>query len=136
MITQRQAEKEEQQRIKNLVLNYDLRENEETDGEEHLTPYGPSINIHHVPAGHEKTPSHHHHNRLDNRSSKERGQRVRKLQFSDVDWYDIPGTRPLHEQEQVPSALQGRKNRPSPGGRRRNLWPTPVRRVGAKEEHD
>ncbi|GAB1318794.1 mRNA decay protein [Madurella fahalii] len=67
MINQRQAAKEEQQRIKNLVLNLDLRENEENDG-------------------HEKPASHHHHNRPDNRSGKERsGQRVRKLQLSDVD---------------------------------------------------
>lgn len=32
MRNQQQAEKEEQQRIKNLVLNYDLRENEEQEG--------------------------------------------------------------------------------------------------------
>ncbi|KAL2127794.1 hypothetical protein VTI74DRAFT_10162 [Chaetomium olivicolor] len=67
MINQRQAAKEEQQRIKNLVLNLDLRESEDNDG-------------------HDKPPSHHPYNRLDNRSSKERGQRVRRLQLSDVDW--------------------------------------------------
>ena len=32
MITQQQAEKEEQQRIKNLVLNYDLQQNEDPEG--------------------------------------------------------------------------------------------------------
>ncbi|KAK3318344.1 armadillo-type protein [Apodospora peruviana] len=64
--TQQEAEKEEHQRIKNLVLNYDLRESEDHDG-------------------HEK-PNAHHHNRLDSRSVKG-GQRVRKLQLSDVDWY-------------------------------------------------
>lgn len=94
LINQRQAAKEEQQRIKNLVLNYDLRENEEQDGEEHLNPYGPSINIHTSAGPNEKPPSHHHHNRLDIRSGKDRGQRVRKLQLSDVDWYDNPGRRP------------------------------------------
>ncbi|ROT38700.1 hypothetical protein SODALDRAFT_333322, partial [Sodiomyces alkalinus F11] len=36
MKNQQQAEKEEQQRIKNLVLNYEIRENEEQDGE--VTP--------------------------------------------------------------------------------------------------
>lgn len=67
MKTQQQAEKEEQQRIKNLVLNYDLRDSEDQDGNE--------------------KPNSHHHNRADNRSVKERGgQRVRKLQLSDVDW--------------------------------------------------
>ncbi|KAK4130777.1 ARM repeat-containing protein [Trichocladium antarcticum] len=76
MINQRQVAKEEQQRIKNLVLNYDLRDNEEPD------------------AGNEKPAAHHHHNRPDIRSGKERGgQRVRKLQLSDVDWYDNPGKR-------------------------------------------
>ncbi|KAI0890310.1 ARM repeat-containing protein [Annulohypoxylon maeteangense] len=65
MKTQQQAEREEQQRIKNLVLNYDLRENEDTDG-------------------HDKSP--YHLNRPD-KSTKERGgQRVRRLQLSDVDW--------------------------------------------------
>jgi len=68
MINQRQAAKEEQQRIKNLVLNYDLREEEEDDDND-------------------KPISHHHHfNRSENRNSKDRGQRVRKLQLSDVDW--------------------------------------------------
>jgi len=33
MMNQQQAEREEQQRIKNLVLNYDLRESEDQDGE-------------------------------------------------------------------------------------------------------
>lgn len=32
MKNQQQAEREEQQRIKNLVLNYDLQQNEDTDG--------------------------------------------------------------------------------------------------------
>lgn len=66
MKTQQQAEREEQQRIKNLVLNYDLRENEDPDG-------------------HDK-PSSYYTSRSD-KSGKERGgQRVRRLQLSDVDW--------------------------------------------------
>ncbi|KAG8419190.1 mRNA decay protein [Metarhizium acridum] len=65
MKTQQQAEKEEQQRIKNLVLNYDLQQSEDQEGSEKATTF--------------------HHNRVD-RSSKDRGQRVRKLQLSDVDW--------------------------------------------------
>ncbi|CAK7208461.1 mRNA decay protein [Sporothrix bragantina] len=68
MRNQQQAEKEEQQRIKNLVLNLDLRENEEND------------------AAHDK-PSSYFHNRSD-KPGKERTQRVRKLQLSDVDWYE------------------------------------------------
>jgi regulator of nonsense transcripts 2 len=134
MINQRQAAKEEQQRIKNLVLNLDLRENEEHDGEENLTPYGPHSNIHHSSAGPEKPPSHHHHNRPENRSGKERGQRVRKLQLSDVDWYDNnPGTKPLQEREQVRTASQGRPKGVTANRRRRNVWQQPVRGVVARE---
>lgn len=33
MRSQQQAEREEQQRIKNLVLNYDLRENDVEEGQ-------------------------------------------------------------------------------------------------------
>jgi len=36
MKNQQQAEREEQQRIKNLVLNYDLRESEDQDGKVQL----------------------------------------------------------------------------------------------------
>ncbi|KAK0643480.1 armadillo-type protein [Cercophora newfieldiana] len=89
MKNQQQAEREEQQRIKNLVLNYDLRENEDPDGEQYSTPLKPNSNIHISSAGNDKTTSH-HHNRADNRSVKERGgQRVRKLQLSDVDWPEV-----------------------------------------------
>jgi hypothetical protein len=88
MKNQQQAEKEEQQRIKNLVLNYDLRENEDADGELNSAPLKANPNIHTSYTGNDKTTMH-HHNRADNRSVKERGgQRVRKLQLSDVDWYE------------------------------------------------
>ncbi|KAI1409155.1 ARM repeat-containing protein [Hypoxylon sp. FL1857] len=87
MKTQQQAEREEQQRIKNLVLNYDLRESEDPDGDSQVTPLQPNTNIHNsTHSGHEK--SSYHPNRSE-KSSKERGgQRVRRLQLSDVDWYD------------------------------------------------
>ncbi|KAI1079092.1 ARM repeat-containing protein [Whalleya microplaca] len=87
MKSQQQAEREEQQRIKNLVLNYDLRESEEADGDTHLTPLHPNTNIHKTPnSGHEKTPSY-HPNRPDKSVKDRGGQRVRRLQLSDVDWY-------------------------------------------------
>ncbi|KAG5927607.1 hypothetical protein E4U42_002027 [Claviceps africana] len=66
MKTQQQAEKEEQQRIKNLVLNYDLQQNEDQDAEHERTLAG-------------------QYNRVE-RPNKDRSQRVRKLQLSDVDW--------------------------------------------------
>lgn len=65
MKNQQQAEKEEQQRIKNLVLNYDLQQSDEPETSDR--------------------PSTFHHNRVE-RLGKDRGQRVRKLQLSDVDW--------------------------------------------------
>lgn len=68
MRSQQQAEREEQQRIKNLVLNYDLREN---DGEE----------------GSDSRPiTHHHNHRYDKANNKNPGQRVKKLQFEDFEW--------------------------------------------------
>lgn len=65
MKSSQQAEREEQQRIKSLVLNYDLQQSDDPDSDEKQTTF--------------------HHNRVE-RSGKDRGQRVRKLQLSDVDW--------------------------------------------------
>ncbi|KAK1729077.1 MIF4G domain-containing protein [Colletotrichum acutatum] len=86
MKTQQQAEREEQQRIKNLVLNYDLRESEDQDGNDCPKPIKGHLDIHIPQAGHEK-PTSYHHNRTD-RGKDRGGQRVRKLQLSDVDWYE------------------------------------------------
>lgn len=66
MKTQQQAEREEQQRIKNLVLNYDLRESEDTDGPEKTTTY--------------------HINRPEKQGKDRGGQRVRRLEMNDLDW--------------------------------------------------
>ncbi|KAN0104472.1 ARM repeat-containing protein [Hyaloscypha variabilis] len=67
MKTQQAAEREEQQRIKNLVLNYDLRDGEEQDGLEKA-------------AGMNYT-------RPDKSGNNRSGQRARKLQLNDIDWY-------------------------------------------------
>lgn len=85
MKNQQQAEREEQQRIKNLVLNYDLRENEDQDGKYSLPILQSNPNVHNDGTGHDK-PTSYHHNRAD-RGKDRGGQRVRKLQLSDVDWY-------------------------------------------------
>ncbi|RKF61378.1 Regulator of nonsense transcripts 2 [Erysiphe neolycopersici] len=66
MKSQQQAEREEQQRIKNLVLNYDLRDGDEQEEKITIMSY----------------------TRLDKSSHNRSGQRARKLQLSDVDWYD------------------------------------------------
>jgi regulator of nonsense transcripts 2 len=97
MKTQQQAEKEEQQRIKNLVLNYDLRENDDQDGDTYQKSLLPNANIHQINvSGHEKPPSY-HPNRLEKPGKERGGQRVRRLQLSDVDWYDRP-----HQNESTP----------------------------------
>lgn len=89
MRTQQQAEKEEQQRIKNLVLNYDMRENEEQDSMDSSTEHLPwRATANHCPdaTAYDRLPSF-HSNRIE-KPSKERGaQRGRRLQLSDVDWY-------------------------------------------------
>lgn len=86
MKTQQQAEREEQQRIKSLVLNYDLRDGEDQDGDFTLPPIPPNYNIHKYPTGIEKLTS--SHARPDKSGNNRSGQRARKLQLSDVDWYD------------------------------------------------
>jgi hypothetical protein len=86
MKTQQQIEREEQQRIKSLVLNYDLREGEDQDGDLALTPITPNMNIHRNQLGIEKLAS--SHARPDKSSNNRSGQRARRLQLSDVDWYD------------------------------------------------
>lgn len=84
MKTQQQAEKEEQQRIKNLVLNYDLRETEEPDGDTTTTTPLQNANIHNTMiAGHEKTTTF-HVNRPENKG---KTQRIRRLEMNDLDWY-------------------------------------------------
>ena len=87
MKTQQQAEREEQQRIKSLVLNYDLRD-EEQDGEDHFHCHvQPNLNTRTKSSkGIEKTnPS---NAKLDKAGTTRSKQRARKLQLSDVDWYD------------------------------------------------
>ncbi|PGG95614.1 hypothetical protein AJ79_09950 [Helicocarpus griseus UAMH5409] len=93
MKTQQQAEREEQQRIKNLVLNYDLRDdNEPSDGE--FCPTYPPFVLEENPntkgklryKGPDKRP-HRDPRNNDKSSSNRSGFRSRKLQLSDVDWY-------------------------------------------------
>lgn len=84
MKTQQEAERAEQQRIKNLVLNYDLRDGEDQDGDT-LRPLQPNMNIHRRILGIDKASG---GARPDKSSNNRSGQRARKLQLSDVDWYD------------------------------------------------
>lgn len=91
MKTQQAAEREEQQRIKNLVLNYDLRDGEDQDGDSAHNPLLPNPNIHNRDAGLEKAAAL-TYSRPDKSGNNRSGQRARKLQLSDVDWYDAKPT--------------------------------------------
>lgn len=86
MKTQQAAEREEQQRIKNLVLNYDLRDGEDQDGDSILPSILPNPNIHKDDAGLDKAAAT-NVSRPDKSGNNRSGQRARKLQLSDVDWY-------------------------------------------------
>lgn len=91
MKTQQAAEREEQQRIKNLVLNYDLHDGEEQDGDSPHNPLLPNPNIHNRNAGVEKAAVL-TYSKPDKSGNNRSGQRARKLQLSDVDWYDSKPT--------------------------------------------
>ncbi|KAK2758364.1 hypothetical protein FQN54_004213 [Arachnomyces sp. PD_36] len=97
MKTQQQAEREEQQRIKNLVLNYDLRDDsEQNDGEDDISidPFTQGNPNTKGIKGLEKRNASHRDPRSDKSSSTRSGHRARKLQLSDVDWYGSkPGSR-------------------------------------------
>lgn len=129
MKSQKEAERAEQQRIKNLVLNYDLQdsgtdagtENAISDFFSHPNPnlrhqrpagfplvpldensfahkylsegmvgekHGSSQHQHNAPL-HQSPASNHSNARTADKSGTNRsGHRARKLQLSDVDWYD------------------------------------------------
>jgi regulator of nonsense transcripts 2 len=86
MKTQQAAEREEQQRIKNLVLNYDLRDGEDQDGDSPPSSQFPNPNIHRYDAGLDKAVTTNLF-RPDKSGNNRSGQRARRLQLSDVDWY-------------------------------------------------
>ncbi len=110
MKTQQAAEREEQQRIKNLVLNYDLRDGEDQDGDSALTPLLPNPNIHHDNAGLEKAAGM-NYTRPDKSGNNRSGQRARKLQLNDLDWYD-----PKQKISQIENARFTSKQSTSAGG--------------------
>ena len=92
MKSQQAAEREEQLRIKNLVLNYDLREeSEQQDGDSYgfLCPHGlvPLVknpNTKGLQLGSERYSASHSRS---GQGSGRNSHRARKLQLSDVDWY-------------------------------------------------
>lgn len=109
MKTQQAAEREEQQRIKNLVLNYDLREGDELDGNSSLTSLSTRRNTHEYNAGLEKAAGA-NYPRPDKSSNNRSGQRARKLQLSDVDWYDPKGNPNSLPVKRIPNVPRSKHN--------------------------
>lgn len=123
MKTQQAAEREEQQRIKNLVLNYDLRDGDEQDGDLQ-NPIPINYNIHTRNAGIDKTAGA-SYSRSDKSVNNRSGQRARKLQISDIDWYDNK-TPPLVTYQNLlpssPSAKTHQNSLSSPSGEKVASW--------------
>ncbi|KAF2101419.1 ARM repeat-containing protein [Rhizodiscina lignyota] len=118
MRTQQQAERAEQQRIKSLVLNLDLRDENDPDGDSNF-PLIPNPNHQHdggtdtavsldkSPYGATST------NRIDKAGNNRSNQRARKLQLSDVDWY---GSRSRSTSSRGSSSSGFGSSRPSANG--------------------
>jgi len=110
MKSKQAAEREEQQRIKNLVLNYDLRDPDEIDGEYILSPIKRNPNIIVDAADIDKAAAT-NYTRPDRSTNSRGGPRARKLQLSDVDWYD---TSPKSGKNSLSSYNSGDSGTPSP----------------------
>ncbi|KAJ4354264.1 mRNA decay protein [Didymosphaeria variabile] len=99
MRNKQQAEREEQQRIKSLVLNYDLRD-DDAEGESPFLydPLRPNTNKTRTETqqGLDKTHNPYAQPRLDKAGTNRSNQRSRKLQLSDVNWYAPPSRPPPH----------------------------------------
>jgi regulator of nonsense transcripts 2 len=96
MRNKQQAEKEEQQRIKSLVLNYnEARDDADDTGDSpFLFTLSPNRNRTHTKTqqGLDKTPNPYAQPRLDKAGNNRSNQRARKLQLSDVNWYGPPSS--------------------------------------------
>ena len=107
MKSQQAAEREEQRRIKNLVLNYDLRdEQDQHDGI--FSPWFPRLPVHHPledppleknpnTKGLRLGPEHHGNTSLTRSEKSGRHHRSRRLNLSDVDWYGNKSSLPGRE---------------------------------------
>ncbi|ETI20095.1 hypothetical protein G647_08129 [Cladophialophora carrionii CBS 160.54] len=91
MKSQQAAEREEQQRIKNLVLNYDLREDDSHDGIPIGFPCGPieqpPLERNPNTKGLKLGPDHYNPSLSRSERSGRHAPRARRLNLSDVDWY-------------------------------------------------
>lgn len=96
MRSKQQAEKEEQQRIKSLVLNYnEARDDVDDTGESpFLYTLSPNPNRRRADTQQvlDKPPNPYAQPRLDKAGNNRSNQRARKLQLSDVNWYGPPSS--------------------------------------------
>jgi regulator of nonsense transcripts 2 len=97
MRSKQQAEREEQQRIKSLVLNYnEARDDVDETGESPflyaLSPNPNSKQRTDTQQVTDKTPNPYAQPRIDKAGSNRSNQRARKLQLSDVNWYGPPSS--------------------------------------------
>ncbi|PSN70596.1 ARM repeat-containing protein [Corynespora cassiicola Philippines] len=121
MRNKQQAEREEQQRIKNLVLNYDLRDDNDTDGDfpfQYPLSANPNRNRAETRKGLDKTHNPYAQPRLDKAGSNRSNQRARKLQLSDVNWYGPSPSFP-QSRSRIPSttpdaSVSGRRDSVNP----------------------
>ena len=119
MKSQQAAEREEQQRIKSLVLNYDMHDENDHDGEP--CPHGLDLrqsetpwmmdnpNTKGLPLGSERHSASHTRSEGGSRRNQ---QRARKLQLNDLDWYgkkDRQNDAPIQEQDK---GTRGRRSSP------------------------
>lgn len=90
MRTKQQADKEEQQRIKSLVLNYNEARDDGDDTGDYPFSYTLQPNTNRkcteTHQGLDKTPNPYAQPRLDKAGGNRSNQRARKLQLSDVNW--------------------------------------------------
>lgn len=95
MRNKQQADKEEQQRIKSLVLSYEAQDGGDDTGD---IPFSytlhPNTNRKRTETSQvlDKTPNPYAQPRLDKAGHNSRNQRARKLQLSDVNWYGSPSS--------------------------------------------
>lgn len=121
MKSQQAAEREEQQRIKNLVLNYDLREDDQHDG---IHSGFPSDPIEQPPLeknpntkGLKLGPEHYNPSLSRAERSGRHAPRARRLNLSDVDWYG--------KKSHVKAENESPKNTRSPQIKSPNLFKKP-----------
>ena len=109
MRNKQQADREEQQRIKSLVLNYNEARDDGDDTGDSPFSFTLQPNTNRIrtesPQGLDKTPNPYAQPRLDKAGNNRSNQRARKLQLSDVNWYDRP------------SPMFSRQSRPGSGAR-------------------